>query len=54
MRAKGAASPMYQLPLDQVTVTLTEGSVRFRSADGAAHEEEWAGGSPRAIWIEFK
>src|ERR1700687_1238967 len=36
LRAKGAVSPMYQLPLDQVTVTLTEGSVRFRTPDGAA------------------
>jgi hypothetical protein len=36
LRAKGAVSPMYQLSLDQVTVTLTEGSVRFRTPDGAA------------------
>jgi hypothetical protein len=36
LRAKGAVSPMCQLPLDQVTVTLTEGSVRFTTPDGAA------------------
>lgn len=36
LREKGARSPMYELPLDQVLVTLTEGAVRFATADGAS------------------
>jgi hypothetical protein len=36
LRDKGVASPLYQLPLDQVVVTLTEGAVKFTTPDGAA------------------
>ena len=36
LRDKGVASPAYQLPLDQVVVTLTEGAVKFTTPDGAA------------------
>lgn len=35
LREKGIVSPMYELPLDQVVVTLTEGAVRFKTPDGA-------------------
>ena len=35
LREKGARSPIYELPLDQVTVTLTEGAVRFTTPDGS-------------------
>jgi hypothetical protein len=35
LREKGVISPMYELPLDQVVVTLTEGAVRFKTPDGA-------------------
>ena len=35
LREKGVRSPMYELPLDQVTVTLTDGAVRFTTPDGA-------------------
>jgi len=34
-RVEGSVSPMYQLPLDQVVVTLTEGAVKFTTPDGA-------------------
>src|SRR5216117_2912913 len=36
LREKGAVSAMYELPLDQVVVTLTEGAVRFTTPDGAS------------------
>lgn len=36
LRAKGAPSPMYQLPLDQVVVALTEGAVKFTAPDSAS------------------
>ncbi len=36
LRPKGAVSPMYELPLDQVLVTLTEGAVKFTTPDGAS------------------
>ena len=36
LRPKGAVSPLYELPLDQVLVTLTEGAVRFTAPDGAS------------------
>ena len=34
-RQKGKPSPMYRLPLDQVSVTLTEGAVKFTRPDGS-------------------
>jgi hypothetical protein len=36
LREKGVVSPMYELPLDQVLVTLTEGAVKFTTPDGGA------------------
>jgi hypothetical protein len=36
LRPRGARSPMYELPLDQVVVTLTEGAVQFTSPGGAS------------------
>ncbi len=36
LRPKGGVSPMYELPLDQVLVTLTEGAVKFTAPDGAS------------------
>jgi hypothetical protein len=36
LRDKGAVSPMYQLPLDQVLVTLTEGGVKFTTPAGGS------------------
>jgi hypothetical protein len=47
LRAKGATSPMYQLPLDQVVVTLTEGAVKFTTPDGATRFSEEKFGSVR-------
>lgn len=35
LRPKGIVSPMYQLPLDQVVITLTEGAVKFTAPDGS-------------------
>jgi hypothetical protein len=35
LRPRGVVSPMYQLPLDQVVITLTEGAVRFTAPDGS-------------------
>jgi hypothetical protein len=45
LREKGAVSPMYELPLDQVVVTLTEGAVRFTTPDGASRisQEKFGG-----------
>jgi hypothetical protein len=34
LRPRGIVSAMYQLPLDQVVITLTEGAVRFTAPDG--------------------
>jgi hypothetical protein len=47
LRQKGAASPMCQLPLDQIVVTLTEGAVKFTGPDGAARLSQEKFGSVR-------
>jgi hypothetical protein len=36
LRDKGVASEVYRLPLDQVVITLTEGAVKFTTADGVS------------------
>jgi hypothetical protein len=40
LHEKGKASPMYQLSLDQLTVTLTEGAVKFTKPDGTSRIEQ--------------
>src|SRR5262245_35835405 len=40
LRSKGAISPMYELPLNQVVVTLTEGAVKFTTPDGASRSSQ--------------
>src|SRR5438128_3534857 len=47
LREKGAASSMYELPLDQVVVTLTEGAVRFTTPDGASRVSQEKFGAVR-------
>jgi hypothetical protein len=37
---KGKVSPMYEIPLDQLTITLTEGAVKFTKPDGTSRIEE--------------
>src|SRR6266566_584177 len=42
---KGNPSPIYELSLDQVTITLTEGAVKFTKSDGTSRiEQERLGG----------
>ena len=47
LREKGAVSAMYQLPLDQVVVTLTEGAVRFTTPDGTSRVSQEKFGAVR-------
>jgi hypothetical protein len=47
LREKGQQSQMYQLPLDQVVITLTEGAVRFDTPDGASRISHEKFGSVR-------
>jgi len=47
LREKGAVSAMYELPLDQVVVTLTEGAVRFTTPDGASRVSQEKFGAVR-------
>ena len=46
-REKGRRSMMYRLPLDQVTVTLTEGAVKFTRPDGTHCIEQLRVGTVR-------
>ncbi len=47
LRPERAKSPMYELPLDQVVVTLTEGAVRFTAPGGASRVVQERFGSVR-------
>lgn len=47
LREKGAISTMYELPLDQVAVTLTEGAVRFTTPDGTSRVSQERFGAVR-------
>ncbi len=47
LREKGAVSAMYELPLDQVVVTLTEGAVRFTTPNGASRVSQEKFGAVR-------
>lgn len=40
IRDKGKPSPMFQVPLDQVSFTLTEGAVKFTKPDGSVRIEQ--------------
>lgn len=40
LHEKGKRSPMYELPLDQVSVTLTEGAVKFTRPDGTSRIDQ--------------
>ena len=43
--AKDQATPMYELPLDQLTITLTDGAIKFTRPDGTSRiEQERLGG----------
>jgi hypothetical protein len=44
---KGKPSPKYQLPLDQLTVTLTEGAIKFTMPDGTSRIEQMRHGGVR-------
>jgi hypothetical protein len=39
IRMKGHPSPMYELPMDQVAVTLTEGAIKYTRPDGTVRIE---------------
>jgi hypothetical protein len=47
LHGKGSVTPMYRLPLDQLTVTLTEGAVRFTRPDGTSRIEQLRLGAVR-------
>ena len=46
-REKGKPTAMYELPLDQVSVTLTEGAVKVTRPDGTSNIEQERFGSVR-------
>jgi hypothetical protein len=46
-REKGKPSPMYRLPLDQISVTLTEGAVNFTRPDGSYEMQQLRIGTVR-------
>jgi hypothetical protein len=40
LHGKGKPSPMYEVALDQLTITLTEGAVKFTTPDGKSRIEQ--------------
>src|SRR4051812_1065214 len=47
LHQKGRSSPMYEVGLDQLTITLTEGAIRFTKPDGTSRIEQERLGSVR-------
>jgi hypothetical protein len=47
LHVKGQRSSIYELPLDQLTITLTEGAVRFSKPDGSSRIEQMRFGAVR-------
>ena len=47
LHQKGKTSPMYEVGLDQLTITLTEGAIRFTRPDGTSRIEQERLGSVR-------
>lgn len=47
LHAKGKPSAMYEVPLDQITITLTEGAIKFTKPDRASRIELQRLGSVR-------